>query len=116
MHHIISDDWSMAILFHEMAQLYQAFCAGRPPSLEPLPIQYADYSVWQRQRLQGETLDRLLEYWRRRLQGIAPLELPTDHPRSCQPEQAGKTEEIQLPKARWIASAIWAVAKARRCT
>ena len=81
MHHIISDDWSMAVLFREVAMLYEAFRAGQPSPLGPLPIQYADYAVWQRQRLQGELLERLLDYWRQRLQDVVPLELPTDQSR-----------------------------------
>ena len=99
MHHIISDDWSMAVLFREVALLYKAFCAGQPSPLGPLPVQYADYAVWQRQRLQGEPLQRLLDYWRERLRDVAPLDLPTDQSRGLQLELAGSTEEMQLPPA-----------------
>ncbi len=99
MHHIISDDWSMAVLFREVALLYQAFRAGQPSPLGPLPVQYADYAVWQRQRLQGELLQRLLDYWRQRLRDVVPLELPTDQSRSLQLELAGGSEEMQLPPA-----------------
>ncbi len=99
MHHIISDDWSMAVLFREVALLYKAFCAGQPSPLGPLPVQYADYAVWQRQRLQGEPLQRLLDYWRERLRDVVPLDLPTDQSRGLQLELAGSTEEMQLPPA-----------------
>ena len=97
MHHVISDDWSMGVLFHELAALYQALSAGRPSPLPKLPIQYADYAVWQRQHLQGETLDRLLAYWRGRLEGLATLELPTDRPRPPQVTHIGATLRGVLP-------------------
>jgi amino acid adenylation domain-containing protein len=99
MHHIISDEWSMAVLFREVALLYKAFCSGQASPLEPLPVQYADYADWQRRRLQGETLQRLLDYWCGRLRDIAPLELPTDQSRSLQPQQAGGAEDMHLPLA-----------------
>ncbi|HEY2736863.1 MAG TPA: amino acid adenylation domain-containing protein, partial [Thermoanaerobaculia bacterium] len=82
LHHIISDGWSMGILFHELATLYGAFCQGAPSPLPELPIQYADFSVWQREWLSGERLAAELDYWRRQLDGIPEsLELPFDHPR-----------------------------------
>ena len=56
MHHIVSDGWSMGVLFREMAALYEAFSPGRPSPLPELPVQYADFAVWQRQWLQGEVL------------------------------------------------------------
>ena len=99
MHHIISDDWSMGVLFSDVVALYQAFTAGRPSPLTSLAIQYADYAVWQRQRLQGEPLQRLRDYWRPRLEGVAPLELPTDRPRCSQASSAGGTLETVLPAA-----------------
>ena len=98
-HHIISDDWSMAILFREVALLYQAFRAGQPLPLEPLPVQYADYAAWQRRQLHGEKLQGLLDYWRQRLQHVVPLELPTDQSRSQQRELTGDSEDVQLPPA-----------------
>ncbi|MEX2286658.1 MAG: amino acid adenylation domain-containing protein, partial [Planctomycetaceae bacterium] len=97
MHHIISDDWSMGVLFREVALLYQAHAADRPSPLKRLTIQYADYAVWQRQRLQGETLERELDYWRRRLEGVTPLELPTDRSRLLLDQQVGATVESFLP-------------------
>ena len=62
-HHIVSDGWSMGILFRELAILYQDFCEGQPSSLPVLPIQYTDFSVWQRDWLQGEFLQEQLSYW-----------------------------------------------------
>jgi hypothetical protein len=82
MHHIISDAWSNAVWIRELTQLYQAFVAGRPSPLPPLPIQYAHYAVWQRRWLQGEVLQQQLGYWKQQLAGIPALKLPTDYPRS----------------------------------
>nr|QEO74682.1 condensation domain-containing protein [uncultured bacterium] len=82
MHHIVSDGWSIGVLLRELSLAYEAFAAGRRPELPKLPIQYADFAVWQRGWLQGETLDRQMKYWKERLGGKVPtLELPTDSPR-----------------------------------
>jgi non-ribosomal peptide synthetase component F len=82
LHHIVSDGWSMGVLAQELGTLYEAFADGRPSPLPELPIQYADFAHWQRQWLQGETLEAQLSYWKRRLDGApASLELPRDRPR-----------------------------------
>ncbi|MCP3166615.1 non-ribosomal peptide synthetase [Myxococcus qinghaiensis] len=82
MHHIISDGWSTGVLVRELAALYDAFSRGQPSPLTELPIQYADFAVWQRRWLQGDVLDAQLGYWRRQLtDGDAPLKLPTDRAR-----------------------------------
>jgi amino acid adenylation domain-containing protein len=82
MGHIASDAWSMSVLVRELGALYRAFARREPPALPALPIQYADYAVWQRQWLQGEVLETQLAYWRRQLGGAPTnLELPTDRPR-----------------------------------
>jgi amino acid adenylation domain-containing protein len=84
LHHVISDGWSMGVLVREVTALYAAAVAGRPlgEALLPLPVQYADFSVWQSRRLSGETLQREIEHWREKLAGVPPfLELPTDRPR-----------------------------------
>jgi hypothetical protein len=77
-HHIVSDGWSMDVLIRELVMLYMTFSAGKPSPLPELPIQYVDYASWQRERLQGEALEKQLAYWRQQLGG-APrlLELPT---------------------------------------
>ena len=82
MHHIVSDGWSMGVLFGELAALYAAFARGEPSPLPPLPIQYADFAVWQRRHLSGEVLEREIAWWREEL-ADAPLllDLPTDRPR-----------------------------------
>ncbi|MEG3905890.1 amino acid adenylation domain-containing protein [Microcoleus sp. B4-C5] len=82
MHHIISDGWSLGVFIRELTELYQAFCTGKPPVLPELPVQYADFALWQRQWLTGEILETQLDYWKEQLKN-APnlLELPTDRPR-----------------------------------
>ncbi|WNG44099.1 amino acid adenylation domain-containing protein [Archangium minus] len=81
-HHIISDGWSETVLVREMAAIYTAAVAGTEPSLPELPIQYADFAIWQRSWLQGEVLESQLSYWRRQLAGAPQvLELPSDRPR-----------------------------------
>ncbi|WP_236142630.1 non-ribosomal peptide synthetase [Nostoc sp. CMAA1605] len=81
-HHIITDGWSMGVFAQELATLYAAFSNGKPSPLAELPIQYADFSIWQRDRLQGELLNTQLNYWKQQLAGKLPiLQLPTDYPR-----------------------------------
>jgi amino acid adenylation domain-containing protein len=97
LHHIISDGWSMGILIRELSSLYQAFCTGKPNPLVPLPIQYADFAIWQREWLTGEVLDNQLSYWQKQLQGSpALLELPTDYPRPSQQTFCGTRQRFQL--------------------
>ncbi|HEY0169687.1 MAG TPA: condensation domain-containing protein [Pyrinomonadaceae bacterium] len=82
MHHAISDAWSMNLLFRELSVCYKSFAEGRAPALPALPIQYADYAHWQRRLLEGETLQSLLAYWKRKLAGApATIKLPAQRPR-----------------------------------
>ncbi len=81
MHHIISDGWSFGVLSRELCELYTAYLTQQPATLPDLPIQYADFSVWQRDRLQGAVLEEQLNYWGRQLADLVPLPLPTDRPR-----------------------------------
>ena len=81
MHHIISDGWSMALLSHEFSTLYRAFSHGHPSRLPELPIQYADFAVWQRNRLQGDVLEKQLAYWKKQLANLPVLALPCDRTR-----------------------------------
>jgi len=82
LHHIIFDGWSRRILVRELAALYETFCAGKPSPLPDLPLQYADYAVWQRKSLQGKNLEKQLTYWKQQLAAApATLDLPTDRPR-----------------------------------
>src|SRR5262249_41864095 len=97
MHHIVSDGWSMEFLTREVSALYAAYASGGESPLAELPIQYADYAVWQREWLQGEVLEEQLGYWRKQLAGApAVLELPADHPRPEQQSHRGANLQFQL--------------------
>src|SRR5262252_3443897 len=105
MHHICMDGWSMDVLYREMAVLYEAFISGRPSPLPELPIQYADYAVWQRRRMQAEVLERQLEYWRERLRGPLPqFTLPTDH--AFPPILSGKGRHLRRVLPDTLATAL----------
>ncbi|MBP9800893.1 MAG: amino acid adenylation domain-containing protein, partial [Sterolibacterium sp.] len=97
MHHIVSDGWSVGLLRQEFAALYAAFCQGQMAALPPLPLQYADYALWQRQHLSGARLEAQLAYWRQQLQGApAVLALPTDRPRPAQRRHEGGSLPLLL--------------------
>ncbi|MEG8178108.1 amino acid adenylation domain-containing protein [Nocardia terpenica] len=81
MHHIVSDGWSIGVMLRELNALYDAYSAGEESPLPPLSVQYADFAVWQRDWLSGAVLEEQLGYWRDRLDGLVPLELPLDRPR-----------------------------------
>lgn len=97
MHHIVSDGWSMWVLVKEIAALYAAFVKGEPSPLAELPIQYADYAAWQRQLMQGELLERQLNYWKEKLRDVPVLELPTDRPRPPIQTFSGDIIEVRIP-------------------
>ena len=100
MHHIISDGWSLGVLVQEIQALYPAFSANQSSPLPPLPIQYSDFAVWQRNWLQGETLDNLREYWQEALRGAPDvLRLPTDKPRPKHQTFNGAHYSLGLGKA-----------------
>ena len=82
MHHIISDGWSLGVLVGELSELYAAAVEARPARLPELPVQYADFAVWQRARLRDEALEAQVGFWRELLAGAPPvLALPSDRPR-----------------------------------
>ena len=82
MHHIVSDGWSMGVLIRELGDLYEAFSNSRPSQLPELPIQYGDFARWQREWLEGEALNKQIDFWKQQLAGApAMLELPTDKSR-----------------------------------
>jgi len=96
-HHIIIDGWSKGIFFKELSYFYQSFLSKTPVNLPQLPIQYADFAVWQRQWLQGEILENQLNYWQKQLADAPPLlELPTDQPRPSIPTFQGHTLNFQI--------------------
>jgi amino acid adenylation domain-containing protein len=98
MHHIVSDGWSMRVVAEELAALYQAFASSRPSPLPELPVQYADYAVWQREWLRAEVPASQLEYWKQQLDGARTvLELPTNRTRPAIQSGAGATHHFTLP-------------------
>lgn len=99
-HHIITDAWSEAVFNRELRTLYGAFRDGGDNPLEPLPIQYADYALWERQRMAGAYLDEGFAYWRAQLSDLPDrLELPTDRPRSPADPKLGSIHRVMLPPA-----------------
>ncbi|WP_395649265.1 non-ribosomal peptide synthase/polyketide synthase [Planktothrix agardhii] len=100
MHHIISDGWSIEVFIHELTSLYNAYAQNQPANLAPLPIQYADFAIWQRQWLQGDVLQTQLNYWQNQLADApALLSLPTDHPRPAVQSFVGAYQEFSLSPA-----------------
>jgi amino acid adenylation domain-containing protein len=99
MHHLVSDGWSFRVFFQELTLLYEAFSTDKPSPLSELPIQYADFAVWQREWLQGDVLGSQLSYWKQQLSGSIPaLQLPTDYPRSPVQTYRGTKQSLELPK------------------
>ncbi|HEX8273216.1 MAG TPA: amino acid adenylation domain-containing protein [Longimicrobiaceae bacterium] len=114
-HHAVTDGWSMGVLFRELSALYSALVRGEPSPLAPLPLQYADFAVWQRGWLAGETLERQVAFWRRTLAGAPPLlELPTDRPRPAVQTTRGGAHRFRLPAA--TLDALRAVSRAEGAT
>ena len=99
-HHIVSDGWSMQVMVEELVNLYAAFSQGQAPQLPDMPIQYADYAVWQRAWMDAGEKVRQLDYWRDLLGGEQPvLELPFDHQRPAQQSHRGARLDVSLPAA-----------------
>ena len=103
MHHIACDGWSLGVIASDLAVLYEAaltdreFPANTPSALPELPVQYADFAMWQRNWLQGEVLQRQLDYWKQQLDGAPPvLALPTDRPRTGEQSSRGATERVSI--------------------
>lgn len=97
MHHIVVDGWSIGVFIEELFAVYRAYKQGITPILPELSIQYADYSLWQRQQLQGDVLEKQLNYWKQQLAGIPPLlQLPSDRPRPPLQTNQGKTQFFNL--------------------
>src|SRR5215213_4276938 len=99
MHHIISDGWSMSLLVNEVAHIYEAFSRGEDSPLPELPLQYADFAVWQREWLKGEVLEEQLQYWRAQLgEDLPVLELPADFARPPSQSYRGSSADFTLPE------------------
>ncbi|TCP57968.1 amino acid adenylation domain-containing protein [Tumebacillus sp. BK434] len=98
MHHIVSDGWSMGVLIRECVTLYQAFLDGEESPLDELPLQYADYALWQQENWEEQVLNQQLPYWKEQLQGELPvLQLPADRPRPSVQKTSGKMHHFTLP-------------------
>ncbi|GAA4033864.1 non-ribosomal peptide synthetase [Allokutzneria multivorans] len=95
MHHIVTDGWSAGVIMGDLAELYRSELLGVRPELPELPVQYADFAAWQRSRT--EVLDTQLGYWKDKLDGVAPLELPTDRPRPAVHTTTGGNVEFAVP-------------------
>jgi amino acid adenylation domain-containing protein len=113
-HHTVSDGWSIGVLILEAGRLYDAFARGEPSPLPPLPVQYADYAVWQREWLRGDVLEAHLAYWREALAGVPPLELPTDRPRPAAPSGRGGQRAKDWPRP--LADSLRALGKSEGAT
>ncbi|MGW7047349.1 amino acid adenylation domain-containing protein [Streptomyces avermitilis] len=114
-HHSVSDGWSVGVFFRDLVALYEAFGAGRPDPLEPLPVQYADYAHWQRERLAGDLHGRQTDYWKRQLAGVDPrLTLPADRDRPRVKTYTGAGENFTCPAE--LLSALRDVAKVHEAT
>ncbi|HTQ79003.1 MAG TPA: amino acid adenylation domain-containing protein, partial [Thermoanaerobaculia bacterium] len=113
LHHAVADGWSLAVLLTELRERYAAFASGNPPALPQLPIQYADYALWQRRWLQGEVLERQLAYWRCQLAGDSPLTLPFDRKPSAA-RSAGAAWKAHLPAS--LGRALLALSQERGTT
>ncbi|HLM58538.1 MAG TPA: amino acid adenylation domain-containing protein [Pyrinomonadaceae bacterium] len=115
MHHIISDGWSIGIFIREMAALYEAYASGRPSPFPQPPLQYADYALWQRERMQAGALDGQLSYWKQTLAGApALLELPTDRPRPPAQSFSGAKQALVIPRS--LTEALRAVSERANAT
>jgi amino acid adenylation domain-containing protein/non-ribosomal peptide synthase protein (TIGR01720 family) len=98
LHHIASDGWSKSIMVREFAEFYNAEKERRAENLKDLPVQYADFAIWQRQNLQGEILEKKLSFWKEKLNGLTSFELPSDFVRPLIPTGNSDTVEFKLDK------------------
>ncbi|MFG0865548.1 non-ribosomal peptide synthase/polyketide synthase [Pseudomonas sp. FYR_7] len=114
-HHIVSDGWSMQVMVDELMQLYLGLVHGRAVQLPALPIQYADYAIWQRRWMEAGGSEQQLAYWREQLGAHQPvLELPTDRPRAAQPSLRGARFDLPIDKA--LSEALQALAQQQQVT
>jgi amino acid adenylation domain-containing protein len=113
-HHAVSDAWSMGVLWRELTTHYEAELAGVASPLEALPLQYGDFSEWQCGWLGGEEFDRQLTYWKQQLDGMPPIELPTDHPRGTVQSVVGAKLLAVFPME--LRQRLSEVSRSERCT
>ena len=117
LHHIVTDGASLPILIEEFTRHYAAFASGQAPQVEALPIQYADFALWQRLWLEAGEGERQLQYWREQLGDEHPLlSLPLDRKRPSVPSQQGDCVSVRCPPQPWKACASWPASRAVRCS
>ncbi len=114
MHHIVADGWSIGIFTRELGACYEARRQGRTAALGPLPVQYADFALWQRAALDGEGRAGALAFWQAHLVDTRATELPSDHPRPATQSFRGGTVEAELPAD--LAARVASIARAKDCT
>ncbi|AFY93667.1 non-ribosomal peptide synthetase [Chamaesiphon minutus] len=115
LHHISVDAWSIGVFFRELSAIYAAFASGKPSPLSALPVQYADFAIWQRQYLQGQMLAEDLAYWQQKLhQAPDLLPLPSDRSRPSVQSFTGKTLSFTIPKP--LTKSISALSQQTGCT
>jgi amino acid adenylation domain-containing protein len=114
LHHVVADGWSMGVLASELGGLYEGLLGGREVVLAPLPVQYADFAVWQREWLAGERLEEQLGFWREVLAGLPVLALPTDRPRPAVQAHRGAGFGFVVPEA--VVAGLGRVAQESRAT
>ncbi|HKN98220.1 MAG TPA: amino acid adenylation domain-containing protein, partial [Pseudonocardiaceae bacterium] len=114
MHHIVTDGWSMGVLAGELGTLYSAEVRGEPATLPALPLRYADFAAWQRDRLAGPAVDEQIAYWERQLAGVPAVELPTDRPRPVVRTSAGALYRFTVPAS--LTDGLVRLGRSRRAT
>lgn len=113
-HHLVADGWSMGLLFSEVEIAYSAFTTGASPAFTPLALQYPDFAVWQRKVMNGNAATKQLAFWRERLAGLEPLEMPIDFPRPAALSVRGGKRELELSPA--VVDGIRALARRESAT
>jgi amino acid adenylation domain-containing protein len=115
LHHLVADAWSLAVLVGELSALYRVALAGQPSPLPELPVQYADFAVWQREWLRGEALAGLIAWWREQLAGVpAVLELPADWPRPA--VRSGRGGRVALGVGHQVVAGLAGLARGAGAT
>ncbi len=115
MHHMVSDGWSMGVLYRELSVLYENFSAGKDSQLPDIPIQYADYAMWERKWLKKKFLESQYTYWKKQLDGELPImELPTDRPRPALRTFRGAKRFFSVPAN--LCEALGALSRQEGCT
>jgi hypothetical protein len=114
MHHVVSDGWSIGVFSDEVGAHYSAFAENRPAGLPDLPFQFADYTIWQNDRMQKPALDIHRAYWKNKLAALPPLELPLDHPRPALKTHNGYILSTVLPVS--LTDALVEFSNKRGCT